>query len=115
MSFPLRLVKIAVARLMDRYHVTPLLYSLVNEVVMDGDRVEAVGIISKQQRTLLKAEYFVDCSGDADLAAMAGAPFELGDKDGKLQALSIMFRMSGLEKGPLLSFVREHPDNQGVG
>lgn len=109
------LVKIAIARLMDRYRVTPLLYSLVNEVVMDGDRVEAVGIVSKQQRTLLKAEYFIDCSGDADLAAMAGAPFELGDRDGKLQALSIMFRMSGLEKGPLLSFVREHPENLAVG
>ena len=109
------LVKIAIAKLIDRYRVTPLLYSLVDEVVMNGDRVEAVGIVNKKGRTLLKAEYFLDCSGDGDLAAMAGAPFELGDKDGKLQPISIMYRMSGVENGPLLSFVRSHPENLAVG
>jgi len=109
------LVKIAIARLIDRYGVTPLLYSLVDQVVMDGDRVESVGVVNKQERILLKAKYFIDCSGDGDVAAMAGAPFELGDRDGRLQPLSIMFRMSGVENGPLLSFVRSHPGNLAVG
>jgi hypothetical protein len=109
------LIKIAIAKLIHRYSVTPLLYSLVDEVVMNGSRVEAIGIVNKHQRALIKAEYFIDCSGDADIAALAGAPFELGDKAGTLQPLSIMFRMSGVENTPLLSFVREHPENLAVG
>lgn len=109
------MVKIAIARLIDRYSVTPLLYSLVDGVVMDGDRVEGVEIVNKQQRTLLTADYFIDCSGDGDVAVMAGAPFEIGDPAGTLQPVSIMFRMSGVENGPLLSFVREHPEHLALG
>ena len=109
------LVKIAIGTLVDRYRVTPLLYSFVDEVVMDGDRVEGVAIVNKNGRTLLTADYFIDCSGDGAVAAMAGAPFELGDADGILQPVSLMFRMSGVENGPLLSFAREHPENLAVG
>jgi hypothetical protein len=32
------------------------------------------------------AQIFIDCTGDGDLAAWAGAPFEKGDKDGNLMA-----------------------------
>lgn len=109
------LVKIAIGSLVDRYRVTPLLYSFVDEVVMDGDRVEGVVIVNKNGHTLLTADYFIDCSGDGAVATMAGAPFELGDTTGMLQPVSLMFRMSGVENGPLLSFVREHPENLAVG
>jgi hypothetical protein len=109
------LIKIAIATLVDRYGVTPLLYSFVNDVVMDGDRVEGVMIVNKNGRTLLTADYFIDCSGDGVVAAMAGAPFELGDAAGTLQPVSLIFRMSGVENGPLLAFVREHPENLAVG
>jgi hypothetical protein len=109
------LVKVAIATLLDRYKVTPLLYSLAEEVVMDGDRVEGVMIVNKNQRILLTADYFIDSSGDGNIAALAGAPYEIGDPAGVLQPLSLMFRMSGVENGPLLSYVREHPENLAVG
>ncbi len=108
-------VKIAVARLLDRSHVTPLLYSTAEQIVMDGDRVAGVIVMNKNRRTLLTADFFIDCSGDGDIAVMAGAPYEISDKTGELQPLSIMFRMSGVENLPLLSFVREHPENLALG
>lgn len=109
------IVKIAINTLIDRYKVTTRLYSFVDEVVMKGDRVEGVVVVNKQGHTLYTADYFIDCSGDGDIAAMAGAPFELGDAEGTLQPLSLMFRMSGVENGPLLEFVRNHPENLAVG
>jgi hypothetical protein len=108
-------VRIALARLLDRYHVTPLLYSTAEEIVMDGDRVGGVIVVNRNRRTLLTADFFIDCSGDGDIAVMAGAPYEISDEKGELQPLSIMFRMSGVENLPLLSFVREHPENLALG
>ncbi len=83
-------VGIAITSLLNRYGVKPLLYSSAQEVVMDGNRVEAVVVTGKEQRWYMTADYFIDCTGDATLAVMAGAPYELGDKDGTLQPLSIM-------------------------
>jgi len=40
---------------------------------------------------------FVDCSGDGDLAAWAGAPFEVGDRDGNMLYPTMMFRVNGVD------------------
>ena len=44
----------------------------------------------------MRAKVFIDCSGDGDLAAWAGAPFELGDDDGQLLYPTLMFRVNGV-------------------
>jgi hypothetical protein len=72
-------------------------------------------LVNKGGRTLVTADYFLDCSGDGDLAAMAGAPYEISDQSGDLQPLSLMFRMSGVETQPLIEFARDHPENLAVG
>jgi hypothetical protein len=71
--------------------------------------------VNKAGRTLVTADYFLDCSGDGDLAAMAGAPYEVSDGTGELQPLSIMFRMANVENQPLLEFARDHPENLALG
>jgi hypothetical protein len=54
------------------------------DVQMDGKRVSYAICNSKNGNFAVKAQAFVDCTGDGDLAAMAGADFEKGDKDGTL-------------------------------
>ncbi|MCC7484236.1 MAG: FAD-dependent oxidoreductase [Burkholderiales bacterium] len=108
-------MKIAVMRVLDRHRVTPLLYTLAEDVVTDGNRVTGVILVNKSGRTLVTAEYFLDCSGDGDLAAMAGAPYEISDASGELQPLSLMFRMSNVQNQPLLDFARRHPENLALG
>ena len=39
---------------------------------------------TKAGRQAVRAGIFIDCSGDGDLAAWAGAPFELGDACGHM-------------------------------
>jgi hypothetical protein len=109
------IVKIAIPTLLDRYGVSPLLYSFADDVVMEGNRVRGILVGSRDQRWLLTADFFIDCSGDGTVAVMAGASYELGDVNGTLQPLSIMYRMCGVENGPLLSFVRDHPENLALG
>lgn len=55
-------------------------------VEADGGTVEAVVCYGKSGLYAVKAHAYVDCTGDGDLCAWAGAPFEKGDRDGGLQA-----------------------------
>ena len=45
----------------------------------------------------MRAKIFIDCSGDGDLAAWAGAPFEVGDNAGSMLYPSMMFRLNGID------------------
>ena len=49
------------------------------EVLMDGQRITAVLLSGKDGLQAVKARVFVDCTGDGDIACMAGAPYELGE------------------------------------
>lgn len=53
-------------------------------VETDGGRVTHVVLAAKSGLFAVRAKIFVDGTGDGDLAAWAGAPFEKGDEDGNL-------------------------------
>ena len=110
------IMKIAVMNLLRDAGVTLRLYAFADDVVMSGNKVTGVVVIARGQRTLIEASVFVDASGDGDLAIAAGAPFEKGDvTKGELQPVTLMFRMSGVETEPLLRFIRDNPENAGLG
>ncbi len=68
----------------------------VDAVTTDG-RIDAVVIETKSGRAAITAEMFIDCSGDADLAAWAGAPFEKGGADGFMAYPTMMFRIADVD------------------
>jgi hypothetical protein len=53
-------------------------------VQADGERVTEAICAAKSGLFAVRAKMFVDGTGDGDLAAWAGAPFEKGDEDGDL-------------------------------
>src|SRR6202000_714670 len=65
--------------------------------VMDGQRIDALFVETKAGRQAIRAGIFIDCSGDGDLAAWAGAPFEVGDANGHMLYPSMMFRLNGID------------------
>ena len=54
-------------------------------------------IETRAGRQAVRSEIFIDCSGDGDLAAWAGAPFEVGDNAGGMLYPSMMFRLNGID------------------
>jgi len=56
------------------------------DVEMQGDAVALAILAAKSGIFAVKAKFFVDCTGDGDLAAWAGAPFEKGDAEGNMMA-----------------------------
>ena len=76
--------------------VQVLLHHAAVAVITDEQRVQAVIVESKGGRAAIRARVVVDCSGDADVAARAGAGFELGEA-GQTQYGSTMFRLGGVD------------------
>jgi hypothetical protein len=74
-----------------------LFHALGAGVLMDRDTITALLVETKSGRCALLGRIFIDCSGDADLAAWAGAPFELGDGIGNMLYPTTMFRVNGVD------------------
>jgi hypothetical protein len=66
------------------------LHALVSDVVMDGDRLEAVIVAAKRGPQAVRARAFVDATGDADLVVFAGGQTELS-APGRRQHASMQF------------------------
>jgi len=108
-------MKMAVARVVYGSGAEVRLNTFADDVARNGDRIEGVVVRDKQGRSLITANIYIDCSGDADLCALAGSEMLPPDKDTKPQPVSMMFRMAGVETQPLLEFVRQHPEYFAVG
>ncbi|MCA1515682.1 FAD-dependent oxidoreductase [Bradyrhizobium sp. NBAIM01] len=90
--------KIAADQLLASHKVNMLFHALgAGVVTADERRIDAMLIETKAGRQAVRAEIFVDCSGDGDLAVWAGAPFEIGDEHGHPLYPSMMLRLNGID------------------
>jgi len=90
--------KIAADDLLAYHKVDILFHALGAGVVMHDDgRIDALMVETKAGRQAVRAAVYIDCSGDGDLAAWAGAPFEIGDSKGHTLYPSMMFRLNGID------------------
>jgi len=103
--------KLVALELLDAAGVHLLLHAFATEV-LGAPEVEGVAFASKSGMIAVSARVVVDCTGDGDLAASAGAPFELGrEKDGLCQPMTLMFRMVEFQPAAFHAYAREHPDD----
>src|SRR4030081_3045758 len=90
--------KIAADDLLLGHKVDILFHALGAGVVMhDARRINALMVETKAGRQAVRADIFIDCSGDGDLSAWAGARFEVGDNAGSMLYPSMMFRLNGID------------------
>jgi hypothetical protein len=90
--------KIAADDLLASHRVDVLFHALGAGVVMyDLRRINALMVETKAGRQAVLADIFIDCSGDGDLAAWAGARYEVGDNNGSMLYPSMMFRLNGID------------------
>nr|WP_315593815.1 FAD-dependent oxidoreductase [uncultured Cupriavidus sp.] len=90
--------KIAADQLMLSSGSAVLFHAYAAGVVMRSEsEIEALLIETKSGRHAIVGQIFIDCSGDADMAAAAGAPYEKGDAAGGMLYPSTMFRVNGVD------------------
>jgi hypothetical protein len=97
LSYDISAFKIAADELLAEAGVDVLYHAVgVGAVMPSSERIEALLVETKSGRFAVRGKIFVDASGDGDLAAWAGAPFEVGDGAGNMLYPSTMFRINGV-------------------
>jgi ribulose 1,5-bisphosphate synthetase/thiazole synthase len=88
--------------------VTPLLHRLCVAPIVANGNILGVITESKAGREAILARRVIDATGDADVAARAGAPFHKLPKK-EMMAASVMFSMTGVNKRRFIDAVKADP------
>ncbi len=75
-----------------------LLYTMATEPILEGNVLKGVIVENKSGAQAILAKTVIDCTGDGDIAARSGAPFEIGGPEGACQPMTMMFKIGGVKK-----------------
>lgn len=102
--------KLTALEMLDEAGVHFLFHAFASGVLGEG-RCEGVVFETKAGPQVVRARMIVDATGDGDIAAAAGASYEIGrDADGLVQPMTLMFRMADFERAAFAGYVTAHPD-----
>ena len=100
--------KLVALQLLDEAGVSFLLHAFASGVLGEK-KVEGAVFETKSGPIAIRAKVVIDCTGDADLAVQAGAPFEVGRADGLAQPMTLMFRMVEFNRKLFEEYVQNNP------
>lgn len=104
------LFKLAAYDLLAEAGVKLLLHAFASDLIPTPDGARVV-FETKSGAVVLDADVVIDCTGDGDLAAAVGAPYQSGrDEDGLTQPMTLMFRMGRVDQRGFDDYTRGHPD-----
>jgi hypothetical protein len=103
-------IKIEAEQMLLEQGIEILYHSLVTEMVQENGVLGAARGYSKSGQFTIKAQAFVDCTGDGDLIYLAGFPYKSGREDGTPQPASLIFRVGNVNFEQVRSYMDEHPD-----
>lgn len=111
-AFDPELYKLLCQRMVLEAGVKLYLHSYLSGCVCGDGRISQVIIENKSGSQALEAAVFIDCTGDADLAYMAGVPMQ--DKSGRpLQPMSSYFILNGVDTDSPMVREAMHHNKQG--
>ncbi len=83
-------------QMLDQANVNLLLNTTVLEPVMEKKHLAHLLCRNRNKEFTINGRVFVDCSGDGDLTAKAGVPFQLGNDHGHMMGASMTFIMDNV-------------------
>jgi glycine/D-amino acid oxidase-like deaminating enzyme len=90
-------LKVLWEQLAEEAKVEILLHTWATGVRQGGGRVTGIRMWNKGGESVVEAAVVVDASGDADVCAMAGVPYEGARSTPNLQSLSTIFRVANVD------------------
>jgi hypothetical protein len=107
--FDPEIYKLAALQLLDDAGVDYLLHAFASGVTGDDVWPRGVVLETKSGPLVVQAPVIVDATGDGDVAAAAGAQYDVGrDIDGLVQPMTLMFRVAQFDA--FGAYVESHPD-----
>lgn len=96
-SIPVETLKLCYDELIMKAGVKFEFFCHLSDVIAENGRVNYAVCTAKGETFAVKAKIFIDCTGDGDLAAQAGAEFEQGDETGEMMAATLCALWNGIE------------------
>jgi len=106
--FSPEIAKLAAYEMIEEAGVSLYLQTSAEDCLREEGAISLVMAKSRTERFALIAKNYVDCTGDGDLAYLAGCSFEKGDENGKLQPMTSLMRLGGVDYKGLINYVCEN-------
>ncbi len=100
------MLQIELTHMLDEARVEILTHSPLLSVECRDNRISAALFYSKDSLLRYESTVFIDASGDAQLARMAGLPTPMGrQRDGKTQSMTLMFTLGGIDEERMMPWM----------
>lgn len=106
-SYDMSAYKCVADQMLQDAGVEILFHAWAAQVDVEAGQLKALFVETKSGRQVVLAKSFIDCSGDADVAAFAGVPFDVGDGQGSGLYPTTMFRIAHVDAQAALAAVGE--------
>jgi FAD dependent oxidoreductase len=108
--FDPEIFKLVALDFLDETGVRFLFHAFASDIINDHG-VKGVVFETKSGPIVIRAHVVIDCTGDGDVAARAGAHYEIGrEEDQLVQPMTLMFRITEFEWPAFNAYVKQHPD-----
>ena len=94
-----------------------LLHTWIADSIVENDKIKGIIVENKSGRQAILGKVVIDATGDGDVAARAGCPYQKGrEKDGKTQGMTLVGPiMKGVDNKKLWNFLcqykKKHPED----
>jgi hypothetical protein len=85
-----------------------LLRSLAVDVLKEGKTAKGIVVENVSGRQTIFGKVIIDCTGEGEVAARAGAPYEILPKD-QMEPHSLSFTADGVDWGKVLDYIKKNP------
>lgn len=100
-------MRIVWQRMLDEAGVKTLCHLVAGQPILQDGRIRGVVTETKRGPRALLAPIVIDATGDGDVAAKAGVPFEYGRaSDGLVQGMTLMFTLRGIDEARVRALPR---------
>lgn len=97
-TFHEEILKLVLNRMAIKSGVTLLFHSYLTDVHMENGWIKSAVFANKSGSMEIGASYFIDATGDADLAVLCGCPYHLGrEEDHLCQPMTLCFRLGNVD------------------
>ncbi len=95
--------------LLKNANCTILLNARIGAVKKKENKIDSIIVFTESEKLEIEADVFIDTTGDAQLLYLGDFPYQKGDeKTGRLQALTLFFRMAGIDVKEVTEYAIQH-------
>lgn len=83
----------------------------IKDVIVENGQIKGVELFSRSVILEVDCKTVIDATGDGTAAYLAGAMYEMGNKQGgKIQPVSLIFSLGNVDIDEMLAYVKAHPE-----